>query len=366
MNQQVATALSTDLPPLAYLNGQPTVTAVIRHQPSDFIVEETLSFTPTGQGEHVLLYVEKIGQNTQFIARQLAQAAGLKNRLVSYAGLKDRHAVTRQWFCLPWPIKQELPWQDWQLDGAKILQVTRHQRRLKIGSIAHNRFVLTLRDVSDMPVLLQRLDMLAHGVPNYYGEQRFGRNNSNLHSAARLFAGEGIADRQLRGLALSAARSMLFNQQVSQRIAAGLFNTLQPGAVVQLDGSGSVFHVPEVTDELQARLKDADIHPTAILPGVGKAMESAAALESERAWLSPYAAWEQALIDFNMHLERRSVRLLPKHLSFVVHGDTLELSFALPAGCFATAVLRELVNYQDISREFRWLADGADAATMES
>lgn len=359
-------ALSTEQPPLHYLYGAPISTATIRRQPSDFIVEETLSFTPTGQGEHVLLYVEKIGQNTQFIARQLAQAAGLKNRLVSYAGLKDRHAVTRQWFCLPWPIKQDLPWQDWQLDGATILQVTRHQRRLKIGSIAQNRFVLTLRDITAMDALLTRLDLVQLGVPNYYGEQRFGCNNSNLQSAARLFAGEGITDRQLRGLALSAARSMLFNQQVSQRIAAGLLNTLQPGAVVQLDGSGSVFHVPVVTEELAARLQQADIHPTAILPGVGKAMESDAALQSQRAWLSPYAAWEQALIDFNMHLERRAVRLMPKHLSFVVQGDTLELSFALPAGCFATAVLRELVNYQDVSREFRWLDDSADAATMES
>lgn len=366
MTDLVGAALSTDLPPLAYLHGEPTVTAVIRHQPSDFIVEETLSFTPTGQGEHVLLYVEKIGQNTQFIARQLAQAAGLKNRLVSYAGLKDRHAVTRQWFCLPWPIKQDMPWQDWQLDGAKILQVTRHQRRLKIGSIAHNRFVLTLREVSDVPALVQRLDLLATGVPNYFGEQRFGRNNSNLHSAARLFAGEGISDRQLRGLALSAARSMLFNQQVSQRVQQGWFARVQSGAVVQLDGSGSVFHVPEVTAEIDARLAQGDIHPTALLPGVGKAMESAAALASQEAWLAPYQAWVQALVDFNMHLERRSVRLLPKHLSFRSEGDTLELSFALPAGSFATAVLRELVQYQDVSREFRWLEQGDDVDSVES
>ncbi len=366
MTDVVGAALSTDVPPMAYVHGQPSVTAVIRSQPSDFIVEETLSFTPTGHGEHVLLYVEKIGQNTQFIARQLAQAAGLKNRLVSYAGLKDRHAITRQWFCLPWPIKQEMPWQDWQLDGARILHTVRHQRRLKIGSIAHNRFVLTLREVSNVPALIKRLDLIASGVPNYFGEQRFGRNNSNLHSAARLFAGEGISDRQLRGLALSAARSMLFNQQVSQRVQQGLFATVQAGAVVQLDGSGSVFHVPEVTEEIVARLAQGDIHPTALLPGVGKAMESADALASQNLWLAPYQAWVQALVDFNMHLERRFVRLQPKQLSFQTHGDTLELSFALPAGCFATAVLRELVQYQDVSRNFCWLDQGDDVESPES
>ena len=338
-------------PALAYLYGPPTATAALRTKADDFIVDEELSFTPTGQGEHLLLQVEKIGQNTQYVAKQIAAAAGLKARLVSYAGLKDRHAVTRQWFCLPVPIKQQLAYDEWNIEGVRILQSVRHQRRLKLGSIKHNHFRIRLRGVSDPASVNARLKQIAQGVPNYYGEQRFGHAGGNLQLAAQLFAGQSIPDRQLRGLALSASRSMLFNQQVSARIRQGLFQQLLPGSVVQLDGSGSVFSVPEITSDIQQRLLEADIHPTAVLPGVGKILESCEALAWQQAQLYPYHDWVEALINLNVNTERRATRLQPKTLSFQWQDDTLELQFSLPTGCFATAVLRELVNYQDLGRE---------------
>lgn len=188
-------------------------------------------------------------------------------------------------------------------------------------------------------------------MPNYYGEQRFGHFGGNLQLAARLFAGESIPDRQLRGLALSASRSMLFNQQVSARVQQGLFHTLLPGAVVQLDGSGSVFTVEEPTADLNQRLQEADLHPTAVLPGIGKILESAAALAWQQEQLAPYQSWVQALCDLNVNTERRAIRLVPKALSYQWLDDTLELQFALPTGCFATSVLRELLKYQDLGRE---------------
>ena len=338
-------------PPLTYLYGEPQATANLRTQADDFIVDEELSFTPTGQGEHLLLLVEKIGQNTQYVAKQIAAAAGLKARLVSYAGLKDRHAVTRQWFCLPVPIKQELHYQDWQIEGVRILQTVRHQRRLKLGSIKQNHFRLRLRHVSDKVAVTARLAQICQGVPNYYGEQRFGHFGGNLQLAARLFAGESIPDRQLRGLALSASRSMLFNQQVSARVQPGLFHTLLVGGVVRLDGSGSVFTVEEPTADLTRRLLEADLHPTAVLPGIGKVLESAAALAWQLEQLAPYQSWVQALCDLNVNTERRAIRLVPKALSYQWQDDTLELQFALPTGCFATSVLRELLKYQDLGRE---------------
>ncbi len=344
-------AQAPEFPPVAYLYGEPQATANLRTQADDFIVDEELSFTPTGHGEHLLLLVEKIGQNTQYVAKQIAAAAGLKARLVSYAGLKDRHAVTRQWFCLPVPIKQELHYQDWNIEGVRILQTIRHQRRLKLGSIKQNHFQLKLRKISDKTEVENKLQQILHGVPNYYGEQRFGHFGGNLQLAARLFAGESIPDRQLRGLALSASRSMLFNQQVSARVQQQLFLTLLPGAVVQLDGSGSVFCVPELTDEISRRLQEHDLHPTAILPGIGKVLESGAALEWQLQQLAPYQHWVQALCDLNVNTERRSCRLVPKALSYQWQDDTLMLQFALPTGCFATSVLRELVKYQDLGRE---------------
>jgi tRNA pseudouridine13 synthase len=340
-----------EFPPLAYLYGQPQATGKLRTLADDFIVDEELSFTPTGHGEHLLLQVEKIGQNTQYVAKQIAAAAGIKARLVSYAGLKDRHAVTRQWFCLPVPIKQQLNYQDWNIEGVRILQTIRHQRRLKLGSIKQNHFRLRLRQVSDIAEVSAKLAQIQYGVPNYYGEQRFGHHGGNLTLAARLFAGESIPDRQLRGLALSASRSMLFNQQVSARVQQGLFLTLLPGAVVQLDGSGSVFTVPELTDDITQRLLEADIHPTAVLPGIGKVLETGQALDWQLAQLTPYQSWVQALCDLNVNTERRATRLVPKALSYQWQGDTLELQFALPTGCFATSVLRELLQYQDLGRE---------------
>lgn len=337
--------------PLAYLNGRPEATADIRTTTGDFQVVEELNFTPSGSGEHLLLYIEKTGQNTQFIARELAKFSGLRVRDISYAGLKDRHAVTRQWFCFKWPIKQELDWQSWQLTGARILQVERHFRKLRLGALKRNHFTLVLRQVSDPDWLMSRLSLLSKGVPNYYGEQRFGINGGNLLLAQRLFSGESIPDRQLRGLALSASRSFLFNQVISGRLQRGIFNTLMTGDVVQLAGSGSIFMVDEVTGELQQRLAEQDIHITAPLVGLGKAMVSQQAALLEQHILAPWQQWQQALQDLRVQAGRRSIRLLPEQLQASRTHNTVVLTFALPAGCFATSVLRELVNYQDVARQ---------------
>ena len=226
---------------LAYLYSEPAATALLRQQPDDFIVDEELNFIPSGAGEHVLLHIEKTGQNTQYVAKQLAEITGLRARDISYAGLKDRHAVTRQWFCFKWPIKQSLDWQSWQLTGCTILSMQRHYRKLRLGALKANRFTIRLRQVSDCNDVVQRADKLKKGVPNYYGEQRFGIQGGNLRLAEQLFSGAGIEDRKIRGLALSASRSFLFNLQVDARVKAGTFNQLLKGEVVQLDGSGSIW-----------------------------------------------------------------------------------------------------------------------------
>ena len=336
---------------LNYLYGVPTAQAKLRCQPEDFIVDEQLNFSPSGSGEHLLLHIEKRGQNTQFVAKQLAALTGLRVRDISYAGLKDRHALTRQWFCFKWPIKQELAWQDWQLEGCSILSVQRHFRKLRLGALKANHFQIRLRDVSDSAELVKRAQQLVQGVPNYYGEQRFGIAASNLQLAQQLFAGGSISDRKLRGLALSAARSFLFNQQISARLAAGLFNTIIDGDVLQLNGTGSVFRTTQADQQLQQRLDAQDVHITAVLAGIGEPMVSGAAAEFEQAALVPYHALVKGLEDYRLKAERRAIRLLPQQLSIQQQGEDMILSFALPAGCFATSVLRELVNYRDCGRQ---------------
>lgn len=317
------------------------------------MVDEELNFTPSGQGEHVLLQVEKSGQNTQYVAKKLAELSGLKARDVSFAGRKDRHALTRQWFCLPWPIKQEVPWQEWQSEGYCIVQVQRHYRKLRLGALKRNHFKIRLRDVTAPEQLLRRIEHVRAGVPNYYGEQRFGIEGGNLKLAESLFAGHSIADRQLRGLALSAARSFLFNVQLSKRIEQGYFQQLLLGDVVQLDGTGSIFRVEELTDTLNERLQQGDIHPTAALyglPSSDKGQVSDQAAELEQQWLADYALLQQGLKGFRLKAERRSIRLQPQQLEIEQDAGTIQLRFALPTGCFATSVLRELVNYQDCGR----------------
>lgn len=337
--------------PLAHLYGQPTIQARIRAVPADFQVVETLNFQPSGAGEHVLLHIEKTGQNTQFIARELARLTGLRVRDISFAGLKDRHAVTRQWFCFKWPIKAELRWQDWQIEGATVLHVVRHFRKLRLGALKQNQFTIRLSQVSDPQALLDRLALVQAGVPNYFGEQRFGIEGGNLHLAERLFAGESIADRKIRGLALSASRSFLFNQVLSARITQQYFTTLLAGDVVQLDGSGSIFAVHEVDELLSQRLQDTDLHITAPLVGEGNNMVSADAAAFEQAVIAAWSHWQTGLQALRVQAGRRSIRVLPQQLQAEIEDDSVILRFALPAGCFATSVLRELVSYRDSARE---------------
>lgn len=341
----------TAIQPLQYLYGEPAITGLLRLQADDFIVEEQLNFSPSGAGEHILLYIEKTGQNTQYVAKQLADLTGLRARDISYAGLKDRHAVTRQWFCFKWPIKQPLDWQSWQLEGSTILQMLRHYRKLRLGALKANCFNIRLRQVSDCTALLQRAAQLHQGVPNYYGEQRFGINGGNLTLAQQLFNGQSITDRKLRGLALSAARSFLFNCQLSARIEAGLFNTVLDGDVLQLDGSGSVFRVPQADATLQQRLAERDVHLTAALAGIGEPMVTGQAAQQEQAALAAYPLLLQGLQDYRLKAERRAMRLVPQQLQLQQDGNDIVLSFALPAGCFATSVLRELLQYRDCGRK---------------
>ncbi|KKO44108.1 pseudouridine synthase [Arsukibacterium ikkense] len=338
------------LPQWQYLYGKPDITAVIRSQPTDFIVDEQLNFQPSGSGEHLLLQIEKQGQNTQYIARQLARLTGLRMRDISYAGLKDRHALTRQWFCFKWPIKQELAWQQWQIEDSRILQVVRHYRKLRLGALKANHFQLTLTEVSDPAALVKRLDSIKAGVPNYYGEQRFGRSGGNLALADRLFAGERIMDRQIRGLALSASRSFLFNTVLSARIEQGWFNQVLDGDILQLDGSGSIFTVAAVDSTLQRRLLDGDVHPTAPLVGIEGSPAGLQAASLEDKALAAHQQWCQGLADYRLQGARRSIRLIPQQLSAAIQGNSVTLEFALPAGCFATSVLRELASYRDGSR----------------
>lgn len=322
-------------------------TAVIRRQPEDFQVIEIPKVAPTGGGEHLLVEVRKRGANTAWVAQQLAAWAGVPARAVSWAGLKDRHAVTEQWFSIhvskldPDPARFACP-------GVELLSVHRHARKLQRGALAGNRFRIVLRGLAGQAaVVAARVPGLCSGVPNRFGVQRFGRGGGNKAQArAWLLDGRRPRDRHQRGMLLSAARSELFNAVLDARIADGSWATVIEGEVVNLAGSGSCFTGP-VDDALRARCVAGDVHPTGPLCGRGGTRPSGRAAEIESSALAPHTDLVTAL-EQHADADRRPLRMVPGELrAELVDDNTVVLSFSLPPGAYATTLLDELVDWTE-------------------
>nr|WP_255682237.1 tRNA pseudouridine(13) synthase TruD [Luteimonas sp. BDR2-5] len=330
--------------PRAY--GGPVATALMRATPEDFRVEEIDAFEASGSGEHLLLTIEKRGMNTAFAAKRIADWAGVPEAAIGHAGLKDRHAVTRQRISVHLPGREAPAIATLESDDLRVLAHTRHAKKLPRGALAGNRFALVLRDVAgDRAAIDERLAAIAgDGVPNYFGEQRFGREAGNVDAALAMFAGRRFG-RDQRTLLLSAARSELFNRVLGARVADGSWNAGLDGEVWMLDGSRSVFGPEPWSDALAARLAAFDIHPTAPLWGRGALRSEGDALARELAAIDdPRArALRDGLERAGLKQERRSTRLRPQGLAWDwLDPATLSLRFALPAGAYATVVLAEL------------------------
>jgi tRNA pseudouridine13 synthase len=340
-------ALEFDDLPRAH--GEPLVRGRMRTEPEDFFVDEQLGFVPTGAGQHLMVHVEKRGANTAWVARQLARLAGVAVRDVGYAGLKDRHAVTRQWFSLPETDAAEALL---AIDHPEIrvLECLPHDRKLRRGALSGNRFRIRLRDISGrVEELGDRLAGIgAAGVPNYFGPQRFGRNEGNLPRAAAMLAGEiRIRDRNQRGLLLSAARSALFNAVLAARVNRNRWDRMLPGEVLMLDGTRSLFVCEQPDAETVRRVEELDLHPTGPLPGRGHIPATGEAASEEVGQLAAFDDAVDALAGFGLRQERRPLRLRVRELTWSMQGPDLEVAFSLPAGAYATVVLREFGVFRE-------------------
>ena len=333
---------------LAYLQKTPPKqTALLKAECADFVVKEQLGYDMSGDGEFVALKVRKTDCNTLFVGEQLAKFAGISARNMSYAGLKDRKAVTEQWFSLQMPGQPTPDFSQFSLEGVEILEVTRHQRKIRIGSLQGNHFEILLRNAEETDELKVRLDFLAkNGFPNYFTEQRFGRDGNNLTQALRWANGEiNVKDRNKRSFYLSAARSEIFNLIVSKRMELNLAQQILVGDVLQLNGSHSWFVVDESEDlaQLQQRLAQQDVLLTA--PLIGEEEKSAVDFENE------IFAQHQALFALmrqeRMKAARRPILMQPQQFQWQFEPNGLRLQFALPAGSYATALIRELVNVEN-------------------
>ncbi len=329
--------------------GGPAGSGSLRVIAEDFQVVEDLGLEPSGAGEHVFLKIRKRNLNTPEVAGHIARLAGVRQRDVSYAGLKDRLAITTQTFSIHLPGKPEPDWRALEGDNLQVLDAQRHHRKLRRGALRGNCFRLRVPDFhGDAGLLAQRLEQIAAGgVPNYFGSQRFGREGSNLQRAQALFAGElKKVRRDKRSIWLSAARSWLFNLVLAERVRQGNWNRLLEGDVMRLAGGSGQFHARH-DDNLPERLERQEVHVTGPLCGrPGRALvPQGMALKLEQKVLASQQDWIEGLQRFGLEQDRRALRMRVMELQWSLHGVELEVNFRLGAGRYATVVMRELLQW---------------------
>ncbi len=323
----------------------PLGSATLKQTAEDFRVDELASFEPDGAGEHVYLLIEKRNTNTDWLAKHLAQHAGISPRDVGYSGLKDRQALTTQWFSILVRADKEPNWQALENDQIRVLKVTRHGRKLRTGAHSGNHFSLLLRDIeADAGQIEQRLSEIRRtGIPNYFAAQRFGHGAANLQKADALLTGKlRVNDRKKRGLYLSAARSQIFNEVLHARVLDGSWCQALPGDCMILNGSNSFFSIEQVDEVIRKRMEEMDIHPSGPLPGTEIPQTTARAADYELAVYQRYTTWFAGFARAGMREHRRALRLPIGDLAGELREDGLRLSFKLPPGAYATTLVAEL------------------------
>ena len=357
---------------LAYATGKPELLARIKQHWDDFRVDEELGFAPTGAGEHLLLRIEKAGQSTTEVARQISSTLGISDSDIGYSGMKDRQARTRQWFSIRLDQAAEAELGRLQSDQLQILEQSRNQRKLQIGAHKANHFQLILREVmgvnasgAEPPAtnaeasLDRKLQTLAQqGVPNYFGSQRFGRDLSNLYQVRELLraeASQAVATRnryrhkRKRSMLYSAARAYLFNQLLSARITRGNWASYVDGDVLNLNHTKRCFLVEPGAwgPELQQRLDELDIHITGLLPGrtdsKDRYVTRGQSADNEKAVCKEFAELVTGLEQQGLSAARRPLRFQVQQLQWQwLDSTTVSLAFTLPTGAYATSLLREV------------------------
>ncbi|MDG2091292.1 MAG: tRNA pseudouridine(13) synthase TruD [Gammaproteobacteria bacterium] len=333
---------------LAYASSEPVIAASYKVFPEDFQVKEILNFEPDGEGDHLFLYVEKKGLTTQEVQKRLMQYFKLPDRDVSFSGMKDKHALTQQWFSVKQGNNELRDAKELNSEQLHVQRTIKNKRKLRRGSHHSNQFSIRLRDLSERPKeLIDSLQNLSlEGVPNYFGEQRFGRNGGNVDYARKLFNGSlKIKERYKRNLYISAARAHLFNLVLSQRVEEKTWSTYTSGDVMSLDGSSASFK-PENWDKFLAdRLDKKDIHPSGPMWGAGKLKTEDLSEALEEKIVSTENELKLGLEKIGLEQERRALRSMPENLSYKVEDDkTIVLEFSLAKGAYATSFLRELVK----------------------
>ncbi len=302
--------------------GASTVTGILRSTPDDFEVTESLPFEPEGEGEHLYLLAEKRGVTTHAVQKMLAGSCGVPMRDVSFAGMKDRRAVARQWFSVRRPQREDV-----HVDGGvRILRRVRHRRKLRRGQLDENRFRIRVRGLTGDPRASLAL-LGKHGAPNYFGDQRFGAAGENVGAALDwVRADKPRISPFLRSVYLSSLRSFLFNEVLGRRVTDGTWRS-------SLDGEAEL-----------------DGQPTGPLWGRGRLQSAGAARLLEERLVGTHVEIAEALEFVGLRQERRSLAALPRNLSWHLDDGALTIEFALGRGIYATTMLREVGEFRDAAR----------------
>lgn len=330
------------LPPIA--SHLPSTSGEIRSRLEDFVVTEIPKYVPNGQGPHAYAFVEKRGLTTDDLVSHL-RSEGVSTKDVGVAGRKDKYAVTRQWISVPGDSEHALGTLD-DLDGVTVLEISRHQNKLRIGHLAGNRFRILVRSpVNDWQTRAEPIlkYLTQRGLPNYFGPQRFGHFNSNVVDAMRLLRGDNVpGGRRLHTLFLSALQSHLFNWILKSRIESGFYEQVLEGDRAQKHDTGGMFLVNEVAKECE---RAAKLEISAALPLYGRKLRSVAG--------KPGRLGQEILNHFG--ISQADIRLLGlgtwrisrvrvNDLSLQEEADGYTVGFTLPSGSYATCLLRELVR----------------------
>ena len=331
---------------LARAHGDPVLSGIIRSRPEDFVVKEELGFEPDEKGEHLYICLEKRDMTTFQAQHHLAEHYSVPLHKVSFSGMKDRNAVTSQWFSIQHPgAAEELPvFNDPRM---RCLRIVRNSRKLRRGSHKGNHFRISITQTrGDMDSVQSRLTCLSReGVPNYFGPQRFGPQARNMASLHAWFSGTGpVPQRESRSMLLSAARSFLFNRLLNERVAEQCWNKAIPGDCMALEGTGAVFAASRASqEELTRRLQDMDIHPTGFMFGEGNSNCTETCTDKESSIAAAFPVITAGLCREGLQMQRRPLRLPVRSLESTVEGKSLILQFFLGRGGYATAMLRELL-----------------------
>jgi tRNA pseudouridine13 synthase len=324
------------------------IEAEFRSTPEDFEVEEVPAYPPSGTGEHIFAFIEKRGLTTKDAVRVLCQSVGADPKAAGWAGLKDRHAITRQWISI-WETTPEALMKV-EVEGVRVLEAAPHPHKLRTGHLESNRFRIALRQIdpariNDLHRVLEEIE--TRGLPNYYGEQRFGREGDNATRALRWVLGETRAPRGgfERKLQMSALQSQLFNRCVAERVQTSTLGKVWPGDVMKKHDSGGLFTATDLA-QTQARADAWEISPTGPMFGAkmrwpeGEArLREKALLEEMGLTLDHLGKWKRIAPG-----TRRFVRIPVPKIGVRVSDNTANLNFTLPAGSYATILVREILK----------------------